>query len=242
MYTGYRPYRLNKYGLGKENILKLAKERGRGIIYVRENTYGWHGPWVERIGWQPISDSCCGVSRKYAEAIAEASGDPNMKKYQEAIIPVLPNSDYCTGSVGATAVIQALIERSTKGGSYVIDSALNYYSMWLVDHVGTYDHDLWLELWKQKGEPKLRHYHHMRYSLYVYGNLLKKYSPQLWNPEHFEKRDILNGGDKVKLYTIKPVVQFSHQQVKPQFTVSTRSNGSDHPFWPKDLNTNQIIS
>ncbi|KAI9307182.1 putative L-carnitine dehydratase [Cunninghamella echinulata] len=238
---GYRAFHLDKYGLGKENILRLAKERGRGIIYARENTYGWHGPWIERIGWQPISDSCCGVSRKFAEGLAEVSKDPNMKKDQEAIIPVIANSDYCTGSAGATAVIQAIIERSKKGGSYVIDVALNYYSMWLVDHIGTYDNDVWFDLWKQTGQPKLRHYHHMRYSLALYGPLLKKYSPQLWNPNHFEKRSILNDNDEVKLYTLKPVVQFS-DQVKPQFTISTRSNGSDAPFWPKDLTTNQITA
>lgn len=47
---GYRPFHLNKYGLGKENLLAIAKKRGRGIIYVRENCYGWNGPWTERIG------------------------------------------------------------------------------------------------------------------------------------------------------------------------------------------------
>ncbi|CAO3640530.1 unnamed protein product [Cunninghamella echinulata] len=239
---GYRPYRLDKYGLGKENILKMAKERGKGVIYVRENTYGWHGPWQGRIGWQPISDACCGVSMKFAEALALASGDPEMKK-GEAVTPVLPNSDYCTGSSGATAVIQALIERSTKGGSYVIDSALNYYSMWLVDQIGTYDQELWLNLWKQKGEPKLRHYHNMLYSLRLYNNILQQHSPQLWNPDFFEKREILNGDQhNVKLYTIKPVVRFSNDQVTPQFDIPTRSNGSDAPFWPKDLNTKQIIA
>ncbi|KAI9306524.1 putative L-carnitine dehydratase [Cunninghamella echinulata] len=239
---GYRPYHLDKYGLGKENILQMAKERGKGVIYVRENTYGWHGPWQNRIGWQPISDACCGVSTKFAEALALATGDSGMKK-GEAITPVLPNSDYCTGSAGATAVIQALIDRSTKGGSYVIDSALNYYSMWLVDQIGTYDQDLWLDLWKQKGEPKLRHYNHMIYSLNLYINLLQQHSPQLWNSDFFEKRDILNGDQhNVKLYTIKPVVRFSNNQVTPQFDIPTRSNGSDAPIWPKDLNTKQIIA
>lgn len=181
------------------------------------------------------------MSRKFAEGLAEVSMDPNMKKNQEPIIPVIANSDYCTGSAGATAVIQAIIERSKKGGSYVIDVALNYYSMWLVDNIGTYDNGVWFDLWKQTGQPKLRHYHHMRYSLALYGPLLKKYSPQLWNPNHFEKRSILNDNDEVKLYTLKPVVQFSNQ-VRPQFTVSTRSNGSDAPFWPKDLTTNQITA
>ncbi|KAI9307505.1 putative L-carnitine dehydratase [Cunninghamella echinulata] len=227
---GYRPYHLDKYGLGKENILKMAKERGKGVIYVRENTYGWYGPWQGRIGWQPISDACCGVSTKFAEALALAT-----------VSLVFPNSDYCTGTAGATAVIQALIDRSTKGGSYVIDSAINYYSMWLVDQVGTYDNDLWLELWKQKGKPELRYFHNMIGSVAQYSALLKQHSPQLWNPDFFEKRDILNGDQhNVKLYTIKPVVRFSNDQVTPGFDIPTRTNGTDAPLWPKDLNTKQI--
>lgn len=39
----------------------------------------------------------------------------------EPVTPVFPNSDYCTGASGATGVLQALIERGSKGGSYVVD-------------------------------------------------------------------------------------------------------------------------
>src|SRR5579862_323089 len=44
--TGYRPGALEKYGFGQKEILELCKGRGRGIIYVRENCYGWNGPWA----------------------------------------------------------------------------------------------------------------------------------------------------------------------------------------------------
>lgn len=54
---GYRPGVLEKYGVGKQGIFELVKGRGRGIIYVRENCYGWHGPWSHRSGWQQISDA-----------------------------------------------------------------------------------------------------------------------------------------------------------------------------------------
>ena len=36
---GYRPYVLDKYGFGKDDILKMAEERGRGIVYAHENCY-----------------------------------------------------------------------------------------------------------------------------------------------------------------------------------------------------------
>jgi hypothetical protein len=54
---GYRPGVLDKWGLGKENILKMCESRERGIIYARENCYGWKGPWSYRSGWQQISDA-----------------------------------------------------------------------------------------------------------------------------------------------------------------------------------------
>jgi hypothetical protein len=36
---GYRPGVMEKHGFGREDILKLAERRNRGIIYVRENSY-----------------------------------------------------------------------------------------------------------------------------------------------------------------------------------------------------------
>jgi crotonobetainyl-CoA:carnitine CoA-transferase CaiB-like acyl-CoA transferase len=55
--SGYRPGVLDKWGFGKDDILKLCEGRERGIIYVRENCYGWNGPWSYRSGWQQISDA-----------------------------------------------------------------------------------------------------------------------------------------------------------------------------------------
>lgn len=54
---GYRPGVFDKYGFGEDDILRLVQDRGRGIIYARENCYGWQGPWMHRSGWQQISDA-----------------------------------------------------------------------------------------------------------------------------------------------------------------------------------------
>lgn len=40
---------------------------------------------------------------------------------EEAVTPVFPNSDYCTGISGCIGVMQALIRRSEVGGCYAID-------------------------------------------------------------------------------------------------------------------------
>ncbi|KAK6954258.1 hypothetical protein Daesc_004225 [Daldinia eschscholtzii] len=54
---GYRPGVMERLGFGRQDIFDLVKDRSRGIIVVRENCYGWHGPWAHRSGWQQISDA-----------------------------------------------------------------------------------------------------------------------------------------------------------------------------------------
>ena len=54
---GYRPGVMEKWGFGKDDILKMFKGKKRGVVYVRENCYGWNGPWMGRSGWQQISDA-----------------------------------------------------------------------------------------------------------------------------------------------------------------------------------------
>lgn len=55
--SGYRPYVLDKWGFGEEDVLEMCKGRDRGVVYVRENCYGWQGEWAGRSGWQQISDA-----------------------------------------------------------------------------------------------------------------------------------------------------------------------------------------
>lgn len=40
---GYRPGVFEKYGFGRMNVIEMCKDRERGIIYARENTYVSHG-------------------------------------------------------------------------------------------------------------------------------------------------------------------------------------------------------
>lgn len=53
----YRPGVMQKLGFGRDDIFDLVKNRERGIVHLRENCYGWHGPWQNRGGWQQISDA-----------------------------------------------------------------------------------------------------------------------------------------------------------------------------------------
>lgn len=53
---GYRPGALEKLGYGPNAMAALAEKRGKGIVYVNENCFGYEGEWADRAGWQQIAD------------------------------------------------------------------------------------------------------------------------------------------------------------------------------------------
>ncbi|KAB8078752.1 CoA-transferase family III domain-containing protein [Aspergillus leporis] len=59
---GFRYGSLDRKGLGLCNMLEMAANRGKGIVYVDENCYGPDGPFAERPGWQQIGDAASGSS------------------------------------------------------------------------------------------------------------------------------------------------------------------------------------
>ncbi|KAJ5596010.1 hypothetical protein N7450_002468 [Penicillium hetheringtonii] len=213
---GYRPGVMDRLGFSREAIFNKVKDRSRGILHVRENCYGWHGPWSHRSGWQQISDACCGISRSYSQAMG----------FDEAVTPIFPNSDYCTGTAGSTAILEALIRRAEQGGSYGID--------WLVRSCGTYDEETWKELWDRHENLTFRHYHAMQYMLPATLESLYKHDQQtLFNPEFFETRTSKNLD--AQFVQVKPIAQFPNNEVDLGYQVGTRGNGVDYPTWPKDL-------
>ncbi|KAI1736595.1 CoA-transferase family III domain-containing protein [Xylaria scruposa] len=221
---GYRPGVMERLGFGREAIFDLVNGRERGIIHVRENCYGWHGPWSHRSGWQQISDACCGVSGAYAKAMGNDA---------EAVTPVFPNSDYCTGAVGSAAVLDALIKRAQDGGSYGVDVSLNYYSQWLVRSCGTYSDEVWQEVWQRHGSPTFRHYHAMPYLLPAMMKLLAQHdSETLFKPSFFQTMEAKHLA--TTFVRPKPIANFS-SGLELKYHVGTRGNGVDQPVWPKDL-------
>ncbi|KAI4953633.1 hypothetical protein J4E91_002481 [Alternaria rosae] len=226
---GYRPGVLDKYGFSPEGLLDLTKDRERGLIVVRENCYGWYGPWSYRSGWQQISDACCGVSMEFGRAMGN----------DEPVTPVFPNSDFCTGTSGVIAVLNAIIRRGAEGGSYKVDIALNYYSQWLVNSVGTYPTDVWEDVWTRNGRQVFRHHHNMQYTLPLFMKMLFKNSGSvLFKPDFFEMRHAGAIGKDIK--GVKPIIQYPQGNVKLGYNVGTRGNGVDKPAWPKNLMTEVV--
>ncbi|KAJ6014932.1 CoA-transferase family III [Penicillium herquei] len=113
---GFRLGSLSRRGLGLHDLLKMAGNRNKGIVYVDENCYGPDGPFAERPGWQQIGDAASGSSYIMGQSQGYDEG--------KSVLPPLPVSDMLTGIIGALGVMIALRDRAVKGGSYHITSSL----------------------------------------------------------------------------------------------------------------------
>ncbi|KAE8332299.1 CoA-transferase family III [Aspergillus sergii] len=227
--SGYRPGVLDKWGFSHDDILNITKGRKRGLIYARENCYGWYGPWSHRIGWQQISDANCGVSLGFGRAMG----------LDEAVTPVFPNSDYCTGVCGSVGILDALMRRAEHGGSYTVETALNYYSQWLVKSVGDYPKSVWENVWSVNGRKVFRHFQTMSNLIPAYVDMLKTNSAdRVFRADNFHCLHSKHLG--VDIRCPKPVLQFPAKDVDLRYNVGTRTNGVDQPKWPDDFSVETV--
>ncbi|KAM0226821.1 hypothetical protein ACHAP5_012306 [Fusarium lateritium] len=121
---GFRPYALEKLGFHSKSLRDLRPS----LIYIREDCYGWSGPWAHRSGWQQIADSLVGLAVQEGQWLG----------LDEPVQPLLPNSDYQTGVLGSALVIQALLKRTKANVTFNIDVSLVHYNLWL-SRAGPYD-------------------------------------------------------------------------------------------------------
>lgn len=228
--NGYRPGVLDKYGFSQDDIIAIVADRPRGIISVRENCYGWYGPFSHRSGWQNTSDACVGVSHGYGKAIGLREDEP--------IVTPCPNSDYCTGLAGVAAILSAILQRGELGGSYKVDIALTYYNQWLLRSCGEYPPEVWQKLWDKYDRFQFRANQPMEVITPEIMQLMEKREDS-FRDEFFcvQRSKALN----VDIRCVKPVIQYPHGEVELGFTVGTRGNGKDAPRWPEDLTT-EVVS
>ncbi|KAL6901098.1 putative L-carnitine dehydratase [Trichoderma evansii] len=228
---GYRPGVLDKYGFGEEDIIKMTEKRSKGIVYVRENSYGWHGPWKDRSGWQQVADANTGLGYSFGRAMGN----------DEPVTPIFPHSDYCSGVAGSCAVLLALLRRADKGGSYSIDLSLNYYSTWLIQSVGTYSPEVFDKIWAEHGRPVYRHWHNNGVSAPETLKRLKSgpASERILRPEFFEDRHSPSVLGEKAFRAVKGVADWGGV-VDLRYNVGTRGNGVDAARWPDDL-TQEVV-
>lgn len=175
---GYRPGALERLGFGEAYMRTLARRRGRGVVVVRENCYGWHGAWASRAGWQQISDCVTGVAWGMGEFLG----------LEEPVVPPLPNSDYQTGIVGLLGILAAVDRRANEGGSYTVDVSLTQFNQFLLG-LGKLPAEVQASLRALHPDFAPRHSDDMGALIAKYLRSAYQSTPTLFKPEYFDKKE-----------------------------------------------------
>jgi hypothetical protein len=219
---GYRPGALDRLGFGVPYMQAMAKRRGKGIIIVRENCYGWHGPWAGRSGWQQISDCFTGVSYGMGKFLG----------LDEPVVPPLPNSDYQTGLVGLIGILVAAYKRAVEGGNYTVDVSLTQYNQFLVS-LGEQSPEVQEELRKLHPNFSPRHFDDMtsltgKFMRTAYENI-----PQLFREDNFNEIESYFNGQDGKPETLRYVASAAkYETTELSYDVGSCFLDTYPPRWP----------
>ncbi|KAF5639549.1 acyl transferase carnitine dehydratase [Fusarium tjaetaba] len=208
---GFRMNKMPKFGLGLNDILKMAGERGRGIVHVSENCYGPDGYYAERPGWQQIADAAAGS--------AYVTGRSLNLPDNEAVLPSLPISDMTTGALGAVGTLLALRDRATKGGSYAVHASLVAVNAFaLRSDVGLYSPETVAECAKRFQWAEMRGSHHVLDLLMtVWDGWKRVLGKELSEDGGLYQSFETSAFDGKKLSILKPVVSLSDDEVTPRW-------------------------
>ncbi|TGO23410.1 hypothetical protein BPAE_0133g00080 [Botrytis paeoniae] len=215
---GYRPGALERLGYGPENIVKLISGRGKGIVYVSEDCFGYQGEWAGRPGWQQIADCVTGVAWAQGEFMG----------LNEPVVPPFPMSDYGTGCMGAIAALVGLFRRAKEGGSWRGTTSLCQYDVFLLG-LGLYGDDVKEKVRRDHDD----HFFDLRHADSVDevgGRALKsmrRAHPELFDEKNMQKTFSKGFGEEIK-WCRSPV---SIEGIRVGFERASRPNGYDKPTW-----------
>ncbi|KAJ6104998.1 CoA-transferase family III [Penicillium sp. IBT 16267x] len=224
---GYRPGALEKLGYGPKAMAALAEKRGKGIVFVNENCFGYEGEWAGRAGWQQIADCVTGVA--WAQGKFMGLDTP--------AVPPFPISDYGTGCMGAIAALTGLYHRAKTGGSYHGQASLMHYDL-LLFAVGQYSAEVQEKL--RAAQPaeffQLRHCDSVdRISSTVLKGMHTRF-PHLYTDPRVESEGCQSLTESwfskaygTDIEVVKPITVV--QGVDNQFIRASRPNGSDRATW-----------
>ncbi|PQE15984.1 caib baif family enzyme protein [Rutstroemia sp. NJR-2017a WRK4] len=215
---GYRPGALERLGYGPNQIVELTKGRGKGIVYVSEDCFGYQGEWAGRPGWQQIADCVTGV--------AWAQGQ--FMSLDEPVVPPFPMSDYGTGCMGAIAALTGLFRRAKEGGSWRGTTSLCQYDVFLLG-LGLYDSDIQAKVRREHDERffELRHADSVDE---VGGRALKsmrRVHPELFDEKNMQKAYSKGFNERIR-WCRSPV---TIEGLRVGFERASRPNGFDAPTW-----------
>ena len=216
---GSRPGAIEKLGYGPSQLQEMAKKRGKGIVYVNENCFGYEGEWSGRPGWQQIADCVSGVAWEQGKFMG----------LDEPVVPPFPISDYGTGCMGAIAAMVGLYHRATRGGSYHGKSSLLQYDLLLFES-GLLPEKVQKQLRESMGPEflALRHAHSVDQ---ISGTALKNMKKNF--PEFFSNSRLFtkwySAKYKAEVVGVRPVVEIENALI--EFQRASRPNGSDAASW-----------
>ncbi|KAL9562516.1 hypothetical protein ACKAV7_013599 [Fusarium commune] len=216
---GYRPGALEKLGYGATALTKLAKERGKGFVYVNENCFGYEGEWAGRPGWQQIADCVSGIAWEQGRFMG----------LSEPVVPPFPISDYGTGCIGAITALLGLYHRATRGGSWHGKASLLHYDL-LLFKVGQYPEEVKERLRKDIGPDflALRHAHSVDQISGTALLRMRQVFPELFTGDKYVEKWYSNAY-KAEVEAVPPVVEI--QGLEVGFRRASRPNGADKPTW-----------
>uniref|UniRef100_A0A060SXN3 ARAD1A05544p n=1 Tax=Blastobotrys adeninivorans TaxID=409370 RepID=A0A060SXN3_BLAAD len=217
---GFRPGTLDRLGFSRDYIFELARRRNKGIIHIRENCYGWHGPWQHRSGWQQISDCVTGAAWLQGKFLG----------LNEAVVPPIPNSDYQVGLSGAAAILNAVLLRAHAGGSYKVDVSLNQFNLFYIAQ-GLEPEDIQAKLKETyKDVLELRHYHDMTAGLGMLTlSIARLYPNLLLSENNYLQIDANKWKDGDVATVVRPALDLA--QCNLSYPRGTCKPGSHPPQW-----------
>ncbi|KAF7719871.1 CoA-transferase family III domain-containing protein [Penicillium ucsense] len=226
---GYRPGALEKLGYGPQAMALIAEKRGKGIVYVNENCFGYEGEWANRAGWQQIADCVTGIA--WAQGQFMGLDSP--------VVPPFPISDYGTGCMGAIAALSGLYHRAMTGGSYHGRASLMHYDL-LLFAMGQYSPEVQDQL--RAVQPaeffQLRHCDSVDR---ISSTVLKGMQARLPHLYEHAGTSSLESDQKpltekwfskaynADIEVVRPIVAVDG--VDNQFVRASRPNGTDRPSW-----------
>ncbi|KAE8383663.1 CoA-transferase family III domain-containing protein [Aspergillus bertholletiae] len=223
---GYRPGAIEKLGYGPEALASLAEKRGKGIVYVNENCFGYEGEWAGRPGWQQIADCVTGVAWAQGQFMGHST----------PVVPPFPISDYGTGCMGAIAALTGLYHRAQTGGSYHGKASLMHYDL-LLFAVGKYSEEMQEKLRAAQSAEffKLRHCDSVdRISSTVLKSMQARFPHLYAAPDSASGQEALTEKWYSKAYNadievVRPICEIDG--VENKFERAARPNGTDRASW-----------
>ncbi|GCB22125.1 succinyl-CoA--L-malate CoA-transferase beta subunit [Aspergillus awamori] len=222
---GYRPGALDKLGYGANALAALAEKRGKGIVYVNENCFGYEGEWAGRPGWQQIADCVTGIA--WAQGQFMGLSTP--------VVPPFPISDYGTGCMGAIAALTGLYNRAKYGGSYHGKASLMHYDL-LLFAVGQYSEAMQEKM--RAAQPaeffKLRHCDSVDRISSTVLKIMQARFPHLYRTPEEAGAEALtekwfSKGYNADIEIVRPIAEI--EGVDNSFIRSSRPNGTDAASW-----------